>query len=949
VHLFRSVPPVFLSEQLGQFDDEFREAMESITGKVSEFTWSFMGLGCKMGGLGLRPARLHALGGYLASFSTASLWIKARFSAIPEGEIDERVEFLSTAWSRAFGDLPASIGQHSLSVATDKVLLPLLTSSPACPPANWVASIQSPSSSCFWKCLPSRWNGTYIDNACFRVLVQLRYRIPQLYASPCPAVGWTADLDVFSDHALCCKKGGEPTIRHNRLAQRLAMEFSRAVAGVSLEARLLLQKSDERPADIFLTAWRGGAHALDVTVPHVITKTTPSSAQGLFAMEQAMSRKQAKYLERCKDRGLGFSVLAFDTLGATHPVTATFLKAMFKDAKRRELCPDWKSVPQAWNRVIVPLQVDVARQILSRSVAPSLDALSTPVFVPPAVAGVTITVELEALPPPTPFVSLLCTTDRACASLGGASLLASPGAGTLGAPLSARTDYYSLAPSPTDCARASLGGSGLLASPGAGALGSPSPPTAPTDVLSTLGSTATRTGHRLLTPNARDPTTSRTEVFCTTVPDDGAVQVFSLQPCMDLVRTPSAFYHTASSEVKSLAVPSPSTALTKGSSGRDPSQGTPGQAVLQSRTTTAAGVKDHSGNEGTRVGQELCATPVPARATSDPGNVWDVAQKVLVGMGRPGGLKIFPGGSGSAGDPLIASTPLPQLKPSSLMSDPEFKRSSHQDNSPSCTSFVGSFSLCSSGRSSRSGSSSSSKSKDQGSTSSSVAAVPRLSTPQQLERLGISAEYLEQLRRTASLSWMGSGSSSTDRSSDCGCASGSSSSSGGCSGSGTSSSSSGSGSGSGGSGSSVSGSSCGGSGSNSRSGGKSTSGSARSSGGSARSRRSSGSGSTSGGCSGGSGHSGSTTTATSTSSTTTPATSGRGGGKRRSKSGSSGSGRTSGGCRSSRRSGGGRSSTSASTAPATSSSTPATAPCSSTSTSTSGKAGRGRRSTQESK
>ncbi len=405
VHLFRSVPPHLLSEQLSQFDAEFREAMESITGKVSDFTWAFMGLGCKKGGLGLRPSRLHALGGYLSSFHGASLWIKARFPAIPAADIDGRVNALSAAWSRTFGDLPERIVQSELSARTDQKLLPLLTSSPACPPANWVASIQSPSSASFWKCLPSRWTGTYIDNACFRVLISLRYRLAQMYESPCPATGCTATLDPFGDHALCCKKGGEPTIRHNRLSQRLAIEFGKAVAGVSLEARLLLQKSDERPADIFLTAWRGGAHALDVTVPHVITKRTPASAQGLHAMEHAIDRKKAKYFARCQEAGLNFSVLAFDTLGATHPDTVSFLRGMFKDAKSRELCPDWKSIPQAWYRVIVPLQVDVARQILARCVAPDLEALQTPVFVPPAAAGATITLEFEAPPALAPLAA----------------------------------------------------------------------------------------------------------------------------------------------------------------------------------------------------------------------------------------------------------------------------------------------------------------------------------------------------------------------------------------------------------------------------------------------------------------------------------------------------------------------------------------------------------------
>jgi hypothetical protein len=46
VHLFRTVPPALLSAELTQFDHEFRVAMENITGRTSDFTWAFMGLGC---------------------------------------------------------------------------------------------------------------------------------------------------------------------------------------------------------------------------------------------------------------------------------------------------------------------------------------------------------------------------------------------------------------------------------------------------------------------------------------------------------------------------------------------------------------------------------------------------------------------------------------------------------------------------------------------------------------------------------------------------------------------------------------------------------------------------------------------------------------------------------------------------------------------------------------
>ena len=148
---------------------------------------------------------------------------------------------------------------------------------------------------------------------------------------------------------------------------------------------MLLDGSDDRPGDVFLRAWRGGPLALDVTVPHVLTQRTPASAEGLHAMEAAVARKEAKYSVRCRDAGVGFSVLAFDTLGAVLPATEAFLKAMFKEAALRDVCPDVRYVQKAWHRVVVPLQVDVARQVLARSFEPSLDCLSKEVYVSPPV------------------------------------------------------------------------------------------------------------------------------------------------------------------------------------------------------------------------------------------------------------------------------------------------------------------------------------------------------------------------------------------------------------------------------------------------------------------------------------------------------------------------------------------------------------------------------------
>ena len=189
-----------------------------------------MSLGCDQGGLGLRSAEIYSLGGYLSSLEAASALIKHRFPLAPASVL----AFLRDEWVETFGPLPDSITQRTLSQASDRGLLPRLYR-PDCPPAPWMASIQSMQSSCFWCCLPSEWGNSFIDNACFRVLVQLRYRQQVMYAGPCPMLGCPSTLDVWGDHALCCKVGGDATVRHNRLAQRIALECGKAMSGVTLE------------------------------------------------------------------------------------------------------------------------------------------------------------------------------------------------------------------------------------------------------------------------------------------------------------------------------------------------------------------------------------------------------------------------------------------------------------------------------------------------------------------------------------------------------------------------------------------------------------------------------------------------------------------------------------------------------------------------------------------
>jgi hypothetical protein len=137
------VPPHLLSSCLGSFDQEFRWRMESVTGPTTDSTWALMSLGFEKGGLGLRSAQVHALGGYLASLESAVPLVSSRFPLLSADEIGRRTVFLGELWQETFGPLPEKRSQRELSAAADSVLFSKLAASPDRLPAPWLASISS--------------------------------------------------------------------------------------------------------------------------------------------------------------------------------------------------------------------------------------------------------------------------------------------------------------------------------------------------------------------------------------------------------------------------------------------------------------------------------------------------------------------------------------------------------------------------------------------------------------------------------------------------------------------------------------------------------------------------------------------------------------------------------------------------------------------------------------
>ena len=76
--------------------------------------------------------------------------------------------------------------------------------------------------------------------------------------------------DIYGDHAVCCKLGGDIITRHNRLRDVVAAVAEEGGLNPILEKKDILghtDKSQRRPADVAIPTWSmGKGLAIDVAV-----------------------------------------------------------------------------------------------------------------------------------------------------------------------------------------------------------------------------------------------------------------------------------------------------------------------------------------------------------------------------------------------------------------------------------------------------------------------------------------------------------------------------------------------------------------------------------------------------------------------------------------------------------------------------------------------------------
>jgi hypothetical protein len=165
----------------------------------------------------------------------------------------------------------------------------------------------------------------------------LKYRLGfRLYdkPQPCPAVSSSGDvcgfeLDVFGDHSICCKFGTAFILRHNNVRDIPGHAARGAgLAAVVIEKKNQIAGSTRKPGDISVQQYSRGypTSAFDVTIAHPLQKKYISVAmeEAGVAAQEAHDRKLQKTLAVCREEGIHFVPLAWESLGgATDTVHST--------------------------------------------------------------------------------------------------------------------------------------------------------------------------------------------------------------------------------------------------------------------------------------------------------------------------------------------------------------------------------------------------------------------------------------------------------------------------------------------------------------------------------------------------------------------------------------------------------------------------------------------------
>jgi hypothetical protein len=335
-HLLRTCPPSILSEALRKFDEHFRVMLEKILRVpcLAEDTWAHAALPTRFAGLGITQTRTVAGAAFVGSCALTQQLVADMLQRDPAEFLPFEVEELlkahedSTGSHHEFQDLcRIPRVQRYLSDQQHRALLSGLKARSDTRTKNLLLACSMPHASDWLQAPPIPGLGLSLHNDNFRTALKFRLGLPLFDTGlVCPATSSKsgevcgAELDVFGDHALCCHFGTSRLFRHNNLRDILGHAAKGAgLSAVVIEKKHQITGSKKKPGDITVQQYHHGfpSTAFDVTIAHPLQKKfiEVAMSEAGVAAQEAHDRKLLKHLQECKDEGLQFVPLAWESTG----------------------------------------------------------------------------------------------------------------------------------------------------------------------------------------------------------------------------------------------------------------------------------------------------------------------------------------------------------------------------------------------------------------------------------------------------------------------------------------------------------------------------------------------------------------------------------------------------------------------------------------------------------
>jgi hypothetical protein len=351
-HFMRTTPLSQWSLQAEKFDLCVRDTVCKILGTT--FPGESYAQACmstKIGGLGVRRVVDHAAGAFTAS------WHEAGKTAVEK-------------WSLPVSCGPAHQPQSVASAALDRATMDGLISRADKRDSQRLRRLDVDHANAWISATPASVDGkdTVMEPRVYLTCARRLLGLP-VFSSPVPCPLCKQTMDVYGDHALCCKKSGDLITRHNRVRNLIFKFADVGLLSPEMEKLGILGPTDRsrrRPGDISFKSWapnRGLAIDVAVICPVAASHVSEDEPCEVYAVRQKYDRYEAGF----KGSDYDFVALVFETSGAVNADGLQVLKQIFRFASKRSFMGHSSFCGRAWARIGSCIQNSVAQMILNRN------------------------------------------------------------------------------------------------------------------------------------------------------------------------------------------------------------------------------------------------------------------------------------------------------------------------------------------------------------------------------------------------------------------------------------------------------------------------------------------------------------------------------------------------------------------------------------------------------